>query len=102
MLGGMAYVGNLICSDCGLTFTARWGSFDEADEYRCGNDHVLYVHPETGTVLAIEGDVGDGRTLVDLTGNCPLCATEVATGLLPSCPVCGGRDHQVLLAGTLG
>ena len=28
----MAYVGNLICRDCGLTFTSRWGSTEDADE----------------------------------------------------------------------
>ena len=98
----MAYLGNLICNDCGLTFTARWGSFQDADEYRCEHDHVLHVEPRTGTVLAVDGDVCDGRTLIELHGRCPLCSTEVATGLLPSCPVCSGRDHQVLLSGTLG
>ena len=98
----MAYLGNLICNDCGLTFTARWGSFEDADEYRCDHDHVVHVEPHTGTVLAVDGDVSDGRTLIDLRGRCPVCATELATGMLPSCPVCSGRDHQVLLAGTLG
>ena len=98
----MAYVGNLTCQDCGLTFTARWGSFQDADEYRCGNDHVIHVHPDTGTILAIDGDVSDGRTLAEFKGSCPLCPTEVATGRLPCCPICGGRDHEVLLAGTLG
>jgi hypothetical protein len=97
----MAYLGNLICSDCGLTFTARWGSFQDADEYRCDNDHVVHVEPRSGTVLAVDGDTADGRTLVELFGKCPLCETELATGLLPSCPICGGRDHQVLLAGQL-
>ena len=98
----MAYLGNLICDDCGLTFTARWGSFEGADEYRCENDHVLHVHPDSGNVLAIDGDVADGSTLASHRGRCPLCSTEVATGRLPACPVCGGRDHQILLAGTLG
>lgn len=98
----MAYLGNLICADCGLTFTARWGSFEGADEYRCENDHVLHVHPDSGTVLAVEGDAGDGDTLASHRGRCPLCSTEVATGRLPACPVCGGRDHQILLAGTYG
>jgi hypothetical protein len=98
----MAYLGNLICQDCGLTFTARWGSFEGADEYRCDNDHVLHVDPSSGTVLAVDGDISDGRTLVDLFGKCPVCSTEVASGQLPSCPICGGRDHQVLLSGTLG
>jgi hypothetical protein len=98
----MAYLGNLICRDCGLTFTARWGSFSDADEYRCTNDHVVHVHPTSGTVLAVEGSEFEGGTLVELRGNCPLCRTELATGKLPSCPICGSRDHQVLLAGTLG
>ena len=98
----MAYLGNLSCQDCGLTFTARWGSFEGADEYRCSNDHVLHVHPETGTILAVDGDVADGSTLLERHGNCPVCSEEVATGLLPICPVCGGRDHDVDLAGTLG
>ena len=100
----MAYVGNLICGDCGLTFTSRWGSYERADEYRCVNDHVVHVEPATGTVLAVDGGP-DGlavRTLVDLRGLCPMCSTELATGRLPACPVCGGRDHQVLLAGTYG
>ena len=95
----MAYLGNLTCQDCGLTFTARWGSFEGADEYRCANDHVLYVSQESAIVLAIDGDVGDGRTLVELRGRCPLCRTELASGLLPRCPVCSGRDHEVLLGG---
>jgi hypothetical protein len=99
----MAYLGNLICRDCGLTFTARWGSFEGADEYRCDNDHVVHVHPETGTILAVDGDLppGQRRTLPELFGHCPACHSELATGLLPSCPVCSGRDHQVLLAGTM-
>ena len=98
----MAYLGNLICNDCGLTFTSRWGSFVGADEYRCDSDHVVHVEPTSAAVLAIDGDVGDGRTLVELRGLCPVCETELATGCLPRCPVCGGRDHQVLLAGTIG
>jgi hypothetical protein len=98
----MAYLGNLICSDCGLTFTSRWGSFEGADEYRCESDHVVHVDPGTGTVLAVDGDAADGRTLFQLRGRCPTCRAELATGLLPACPVCGGRDHQVLLAGTIG
>jgi hypothetical protein len=98
----VAYLGNLICRDCGLTFTARWGSFEDADEYRCDNDHVVHVEPTTGMVLAVDGDISDGRTLVELRGLCPLCRAELQTGLLPSCPVCAGRDHQVLLAGTIG
>jgi len=98
---GMAYLGNLTCRDCGLTFTSRWGSFEGADEYRCAFDHVVHVDPDSGTVLAVDG-VGDGRTLIELRGRCPRCAAELATGLLPACPVCGGRDHDVLLAGTIG
>ncbi len=98
----MAYAGNLTCQDCGLTFTSVWGSYDSADEYRCSNDHVVHVEPRSGTVLAIDGWSGGDRTLVDLRGRCPLCTTELATGLLPTCPVCGGRDHQVLLSGTIG
>lgn len=96
----MAYAGNLVCQDCGLTFTSVWGSYDSADEYRCDNDHVVHVD-RAGTVLSVEGWPGGGRTLVDLRGRCPVCATELATGLLPTCPVCGGRDHQVLLSGTI-
>ena len=101
MLTGVAYLGNLTCRDCGLTFTSRWGSFVQADEYRCEADHVLHVEPASGTVLAVDGDVADGRTLVELHGSCPRCSSELATGLLPRCPVCGGRDHEVLLAGTI-
>lgn len=97
----MAYLGNLTCSDCGLTFTSRWGSFKDADEYRCEHDHVVHVDPATGAVLAVDGIVEEARTLLELRGRCPRCRTELACGLLPSCPVCGGRDHQVLLAGTL-
>ena len=98
----MAYAGNLTCGDCGLTFTSRWGSFDRADEYRCAKDHVLFVEPETRTVLAVDGAPMDAGTLVELRGRCPVCQTEVATGLLPACPICGGRDHEVLLAGEVG
>ena len=98
----MAYLGNLTCRDCGLTFTARWGSFDGADEYRCARDHVVHVEPHTGTVLAVDGDVSDGRTLAELFGKCPVCSTELGTGQLPSCPVCSGRDHDILLSGTIG
>jgi hypothetical protein len=98
----MAYLGNLTCRDCGLTFTSRWGSFQDADEYRCERDHVVHVEPVSGTVLALDGDLCDGRTLVELRGRCPSCATELSTGQLPSCPICGGRDHDILLSGTLG
>ncbi|MDQ4095348.1 MAG: hypothetical protein M3174_03975 [Actinomycetota bacterium] len=102
MLEGMAYAGNLTCGDCGLTFTSRWGSVTRADEYRCANDHVLFVEPETKQILAVDGLPVDVGTLVELRGVCPLCRTELATGLLPACPVCGGRDHEVLLAGEVG
>lgn len=99
----MAYVGNLTCRDCGLTFTSRWGSFEGADEYRCESDHIVHVEPSTGSVLAVDGDVPRGNdSLLALRGRCPECATELATGLLPSCPVCGGRDHDVLIGGTFG
>ena len=102
MLASMAYAGNLTCRDCGLTFTSRWGSVSRADEYRCLNDHVLFVDTESKVVLAIDGVARDSGTLVELRGLCPACGTEVATGLLPACPVCGGRDHEVLLAGEVG
>lgn len=100
----MAYLGNLTCRDCGLTFTSRWGSFEGADEYRCAHDHVVHVDPGTGTVLAVDGlpDALSPRTLPALRGLCPACGTELGTGRLPSCPVCGGRDHEVAVAGTLG
>ncbi|MDQ3645807.1 MAG: hydrogenase maturation nickel metallochaperone HypA [Actinomycetota bacterium] len=107
----MAYLGNLTCRDCGLTFTSRWGSYDDVDEYRCSNDHVVHASADSGAVLAVDGVAVDDEappgtgagppTLVDLRGRCPRCSTELATGLLPSCPVCGGRDHDVLVAGTL-
>jgi hypothetical protein len=104
----MAYLGNLTCRDCGLTFTARWGSFERADEYRCESDHVIHVEPDSGHVLAVDGapvfpeGAGEATTLLDLHGRCPLCETELATGRLPCCPVCGSRDHDVMLAGTIG
>jgi hypothetical protein len=98
----MAYLGNLTCSDCGLTFTARWGSFEGADEYRCGNDHVVHVHPETGSILALDGDYIDAPSLVELRGHCPVCDEELRTGVLPCCPVCGSRNHEVAIAGSLG
>lgn len=96
----MAYLGNLTCRDCGLTFTSRWGSFRGVDEYRCEGDHVTHVDPETGSVVAVDGGVFSGPGLVELRGRCPVCSSELATGLLPSCPVCGGRDHDVQVAGT--
>jgi hypothetical protein len=97
----MAYLGNLTCNDCGLTFTSRWGSFERADEYRCAQDHVVFVEPDSGVILGIEGGPGSEITLTDLRGLCPVCGEELATGLLPGCPICGGRDHNVHLAGLL-
>jgi hypothetical protein len=97
----MAYLGNLTCRDCGLTFTSRWGSIDGADEYRCERDHVVLVEPVSGDVLAVDGAEAAPVSLVALRGRCPRCASELATGRLPSCPVCGGRDHDVSVAGTI-
>lgn len=94
----MAYAGNLTCRDCGLTFTSRWGSVQGADEYRCDKDHVVRVVPDSGEILSVDALGVHGATLVDLRGRCPRCGTELAAGLLPACPVCGGRDHDVLLA----
>jgi hypothetical protein len=98
----MAFVGNLSCADCGLTFTSRWGSSEGVDEYRCQNDHVVMV-ARTGAILMIDGvaPASAPRTLEESRGLCPRCRTELATGLLPVCPVCGGRDHEVLVEGTL-
>ncbi len=96
----MAYMGNLACRDCGLTFTSSWGSLRGADEYRCTRDHVVHADPETSLVVAVEGAAWSGATLAELRGRCPLCSTELATGLLPACPVCGGRDHDVQVAGS--
>ncbi|MGH2752987.1 MAG: hypothetical protein ACRDLB_01010 [Actinomycetota bacterium] len=98
----MAYVGNLSCRDCGLTFTSRWGSTEDADEYRCAADHVVLADRTSGRIVAVDGTLGDGRTLVELRGLCPRCDSELGTGKLPRCPVCGSRDHDVILAGTLG
>jgi hypothetical protein len=97
----VAYLGNLTCRDCGLTFTARWGSFDGLDEYRCTNDHVVLVRRGSGRVVAVDGTAWPGGTLAEHRGRCPGCGDEVATGRLPCCPVCGGRDHEVAVAGTL-
>ncbi len=102
MLLVVAYLGNLTCRDCGLTFTSRWGSFASADEYRCANDHVIFVEPRSGSILAVDGEPCGGPTLVELRGRCPRCGTEVASGRMPRCPVCGSRDHDVLPAGTYG
>ncbi len=93
----MAYSGNLTCRDCGLTFTASWGSVTGADEYRCSSDHVVYVEAGWGTVLSAGGSVPAGTTLAELRGLCPRCSTELISGRLPSCPVCRGRDHDVML-----
>jgi hypothetical protein len=98
----MAYVGNLTCRGCGLTFTSRWGPFDGCDEFRCERDHVVLVDQATGVVAAVDGIAVRGGTLAGLRGRCPDCATELATGRLPRCPVCRGRDHDVLPSGTLG
>ena len=99
----MAYLGNLTCRDCGLTFTSRWGPGAGNDEYRCQRDHVVLVDQRSGLVVAVDGAAPRvAATLAALRGRCPRCATELVTGLLPGCPVCGGRDHDVLLAGTLG
>jgi hypothetical protein len=98
----MAYMGNLTCRDCGLTFTSRWGSVSQADEYRCANDHVVQVDPESATVFTIDGTYVGGITLPELRGRCPVCSEELLTGLLPRCPVCGGRDHDITLSGMVG
>lgn len=98
---GVMYVGNLTCGNCGLTFTSRWGSVPGADEYRCDNDHVVHVRPDDGALISVQGIDVTGATLADLRGLCPICPTELATGLLPRCPVCGGRDHEILLAGVI-
>jgi hypothetical protein len=98
----VAYLGNLTCRDCGLTFTARWGALQGRDEYRCEHDHVLLVEQRSGAVVSIDGASPlEATTLPVLRGRCPRCRTELATGRLPRCPVCGGRHHDVLLAGTL-
>ena len=98
----MAYIGNLSCRDCGLTFTAQWGPARGADEYRCENDHVVNAHPETGALLGAAGRHRPGATLADLFGRCPVCSSELATGLLPRCPVCSSRDHDVSVGGVVG
>ena len=97
----MSYVGNLTCRDCGLTFTSRWGSVRQADEYRCERDHVAFVDHRTGTVLMIDGSAGNWGTLAALRGRCPSCRSELASGLLPACPVCGGREHDVAVSGDI-
>jgi hypothetical protein len=97
----MTYVGNLTCRDCGLTFTARWGPAAGLDEYRCEWDHVVLARRDGDDVVTVDGGAVEA-TLSGLRGRCPACGTELAAGRLPRCPVCGGRDHDVLLAGTLG
>jgi len=87
------------CTDCGLTFTAERGPLPEADEYRCESDHVVLVEAANGRVLTVDGSPTGGFTLVELRGLCPLCEKELEAGQLPACPVCGGRDHQVILSG---
>ena len=69
------------------------------DEYRCEKDHVVEVSAVSGELLAIQGVAASG-SLTSVRGHCPLCAGELATGLLPRCPVCGSRDHEVLVEGT--
>lgn len=99
---GVAYLGNLTCRDCGLTFTSKWGSEAQADEYRCDNDHVVHVEPAAGTIVAVDGALWpQPATITRLRGLCPVCRTELATGRLPQCPVCGGSDHDIQLAGIL-
>lgn len=98
---GRVYAGNLTCRSCGLTFTGRWGSTASAYEFRCGHDHVVHVDRSSGAVVAIDGAAVDGPALADVFGRCPRCATELATGRLPRCPVCGGDDHDVVGAGTI-
>jgi hypothetical protein len=98
----VAYVGNLTCRDCGLTFTARWGSLTDADEYRCDNDHVVFVDPSTGVLLGLPSGRRPGATLADVFGRCPLCETDLESGRLPRCPVCSGRDHDVVVGGVVG
>ena len=102
MLHVVAYVGNLCCRDCGLTFTAQWGPVRGADEYRCENDHVIGVHPNTGVLLGGAEWGRPGVTIADIRGLCPLCSSELATGLLPRCPVCSSRDHDVSVGGVVG
>jgi hypothetical protein len=95
----MGYLGNLTCRDCGLTFTAGWGGGRSLDEYRCELDHVVIAQASTGEVVSIEGAAPrDDSDLVELRGLCPLCSSELAAGRLPRCPVCGGRDHDILIS----
>ncbi len=98
----MAYLGNLSCRDCGLTFTARWGSSRGADEYRCENDHCFDVDAVTGAFLGGSAATSGRYTLAEVFGRCPICSTELASGRLPCCPVCSGRDHDVSVGGVVG
>lgn len=98
----MAYLGNLTCRDCGLTFTSRWGPMDGLDEFRCSRDHVVLADPESGRIVAVDGAAWPRGTLAENRGRCPACAAELATGRLPCCPVCRSRDHDVNVAGTIG
>ena len=97
----VGYAGNLTCRSCGLTFTGRWGSTAWAYEFRCGQDHVVHVDRATAAIVAVDGVAVDGPALADLFGRCPRCGSELATGRLPRCPVCGGDDHDVVDAGTI-
>lgn len=72
-----------------------------ADEYRCDNDHVVHVDPESGVLLGTVDGVQPDLTLADFRGLCPRCSTELATGRLPCCPVCASRDHDVAVGGVL-
>jgi hypothetical protein len=96
----VGYLGNLTCRDCGLTFTASWAGGAGVDEYRCANDHVVEIGSADGMLLRVDGSRFAAISLVELRGRCPICSEELATGLLPSCPVCGGRDHHALVSGT--
>jgi hypothetical protein len=62
---------------------------------------VLHVHPETGTILTVDGNPFGRSTIYEVHGLCPWCETEIASGLLPACPVCGGRDHRTSIEGQL-
>jgi len=96
----VGYIGNLTCQSCGLTFTASWAGGAGVDEYRCAEDHVVEVSTVDGMLHRVDGSRFAPISLVELRGRCPICGLELATGLLPKCPVCGGRDHDVLVDGT--
>jgi hypothetical protein len=95
----MGYVGNLTCRDCGLTFTATWAGGAGVDEYRCSEDHVVEIGAADGMLLRVDGARFAEVSLVELRGRCPICSEELATGLLPRCPVCGSRDHDAFVDG---